>query len=78
MTSEEFLAGGLRERVVRKADGSGYESSLHSAQQEQQHQQQQQQQQQEQEGRNGVSGGRLEEREHQLKTQGRTPNGTRR
>ena len=76
MTSEEFLAGGLRERVVRKADGSGYESSLHSAQREQQ--QQQQQQQQEQEGRNGVRGGRLEEREHQFKTQGRTPNGTRR
>ena len=77
MTSEEFLvAGGLRERVVRKpvgSGGSGYDSSLNTTQQQQQ---QQQQHQQEQDEQNDANVSQAQELDHLVKAQGRTPDGT--
>ena len=68
MTSEEFIASELRERVVRKPVGSGNTSSPNTVQQ-------QQQQQQQQDGQNNVADGHKEDSGHQVKPQGRTPDG---
>ena len=71
MTSEEFLvAGGLRERVVRKpvgSGGSGYDSSLNTTQQ---------QHQQERDEQNDANVSQSQELDHHVKAQGRTADGT--
>ena len=62
MTSDEFLAGELRERVVRKSIGSGNTSSPNSVQQ--------------QDAQNNVHDNYKEDGGYQMNPQGRTPDGT--